>query len=92
MKKSRKLPRARGFQPMSVEQQELVAMHAMLMLAVREASDKLSELDPTKTSDDWFAWALQGANNRIENAADLDEIEERITPQFVRGHDARVVE
>ncbi len=57
--------------------EDLLVLQLVTKLALNMASEKLSELDTTRTQEEWFDWFVQQADQRlswIEDEEDLTKI------------------
>jgi hypothetical protein len=74
-KRTRGLRTARGFgkQPV-LPDPELLVFQLMTTLALKMASEKLSELDATRTKEEWHDWLMQQADQRLSEIESDEEL------------------
>ncbi len=74
-KKTRGLRTGRGFgkQPI-LPDPELLVFQLMTTLALNMASEKLSELDATRTKEEWRDWFMEQADQRLSKVDSEEEL------------------
>ena len=67
---------ARGFgnQPV-IPEEEVVMLSLLTQLALNIASERLAELDESKTKDEWIEWFMEQAQHRLSEVESEEEME-----------------
>jgi hypothetical protein len=74
-KKTRGLRPARGFGKQSIfPDEELLVLQLLTTLALNMASEKLSELDATRTKKEWCDWFMEQADQRLSEIKSDEEL------------------
>ena len=75
-KKTKGMRPARGFgnKPNAVDE-EFLMLGMLTQIALNIASERVSELDSTKTKEEWIDWFLEAAQQRLSEAGSEAEME-----------------
>lgn len=82
-KGKKSLGSARGFENQGIlPDEELLVLNLITKLALNIASERLSEFDPTKATEEWHDWLMEEASQRLSEVESEDELEAIFLDEF----------